>query len=93
MREKEEWLPRATAALCNNVCESNESRVEWLLSSSFMYLCYSLSLSLIILTFSIDVDGLSNHIKYCIGVLSLQWTTIRTSSVGIPNIFFMFNFF
>jgi len=32
----------------------------------------------------VDVGGLSNHVKYCVSVLSLQWANIRTSPVGIP---------
>jgi len=32
----------------------------------------------------VDVDGLPNHVKYCVSVLSLQWENIRTSPVGIP---------
>jgi len=31
-----------------------------------------------------DVGDLSNHVKYCVSVLSLQWAIIRTSPVGIP---------
>jgi hypothetical protein len=31
-----------------------------------------------------DVGDLPNHVKYCVNVFSLQWTTIRTSLVGIP---------
>jgi hypothetical protein len=34
----------------------------------------------------VDVGGLSNHVKYCVSVLSLQWANIRTSPVGIPYI-------
>ena len=51
-------------------------------SSSSMYLFCILSLSLIILTFPVDVGNFSNHVKYC--VLSLQWATINTSPVGFP---------
>jgi hypothetical protein len=32
----------------------------------------------------VDVGGLLNHVKYCVSVLSLQWTKIRTSPLGIP---------
>jgi hypothetical protein len=85
-REEEEWLPRVAALLpCATVCESNGSRVEWMWSSSSMYLCCSLSLSLIISTSPVDVGDLPNHVKYCVSVLNLQWATIRTSPVGIPN--------
>jgi hypothetical protein len=31
-----------------------------------------------------DVGDLSNHVKYCVSVLNLQWAIIRTSPVGIP---------
>ena len=35
----------------------------------------------------VDIGGLPNHVKYCVNVLSLQWTNIRTSPVGIPTIY------
>jgi len=82
----------SSTALCNIVCENSGSRVEWLWSSSSMYICCSLFLFLIISTSLVDIDGLPNHVKYCVNMFSLQWTTIRTSSVGIPNIFFLFFF-
>jgi hypothetical protein len=31
-----------------------------------------------------DVGDLSNHVKYCVSVLNLQWAIIKTSPVGIP---------
>jgi hypothetical protein len=58
---------------------------EWMWSSSSMYLYCILSLSLIIWNSPVDVGALPNHVKYCVSVLSLQWATIRTSPVGIPN--------
>ena len=34
----------------------------------------------------VDVDGLPNHVKYCVSVLSLQWANIRTSRSEFPTI-------
>jgi len=62
----------SSTALCSIVCENNESRVEWLWSSSSMYLYCSISLSLIISTSPVDIDDLSNHVKYCVNIFSRQ---------------------
>lgn len=35
--------------------------------------------------FFMDIGDLSNHVKYCVSILSLQWTIIRTSPVRIAN--------
>jgi hypothetical protein len=47
-----------------------------------------LSISNNISSSPVDLDGLPNHIKYCVSVLGFQWTTIRTSPVEIPSKFF-----
>ena len=64
------------------VCEENNRKklqrhqcelgveFEWMIFFSFMYLFCILSLSLIIWTSSMDVSNLSNHVKYCVGILS-----------------------
>jgi len=41
----------------------------------------SFSLSLIKWTSPVDVGNLPNHVKYCVSVFSLLWTTIRTPPV------------
>jgi len=69
-------------------CVSNESRERKWSSSSMCIVISSLSISNNISSSPVNVGGLPNHVKYCITVLSLQLTTIRTSPVGIPNKFF-----
>jgi hypothetical protein len=44
------------------------SWVEWMWSSSSMYVYCILFLSLIICTSPVDVDDLLNHVKYCVSV-------------------------
>ena len=88
-RECREWSEekkreRGVAAICSSVCELGVE-LEWMWYSSSIYLFYILSLILIILTSPVDVGNLSNHVKYCVSVLSLQWTTISTSPIEFPN--------
>ena len=33
----------------------------------------------------VDISALPNHVKNYVNVLSLQWATIKTSSVKFPN--------
>jgi len=66
-------------------CVSNVSGERKWSSSSMCVVTSSLSIFNNIGSSTVDVGDLPNHVKYCVSVLSLQWVTIRTSPIEIPN--------